>query len=81
MSALRHIVLKSTLQPLDRPLTVDHCVHLKVQAKAPDIHVRGPDACDHPVNAQCFCMEKSIVIHVAFCAGRHHFSDIEYVAQ
>ena len=42
MGTLCHIIFKCAFKALNSPLTVDHCIDLKIQAKAPDIHIRSP---------------------------------------
>ena len=76
MSTLSHIIFKCTLQTLDCALTVDDRIHLKIQPEASDIHISCSHTGHHAVHAQCLCMQESVVIHITFCTGSHHVSDI-----
>ena len=64
MCTFRHIIFKSTLQPLYGPFAVNDRIYPKSSIQTSDIHISCSDTRHHSVYAQCLRMQKSIVINI-----------------
>ena len=70
------ILHKETFQALCHTRAVNDRVHLKIQLKAPDIHVRSPIAAHQPVHHHTLRVQKPIIVGIAFGACFQQIPDI-----